>query len=208
MLACLALALALARCAGCAEECQGQLQGSQGCPCQTDQDCTTVGAVLLCAAGTCAPGDPPDTHGDDACDVDGDCAEGAACAADGTCQPAPACQRIEVGELATRALVAGQPVVSTAVVTPSDVAGAPQADCGVNLAVVEPAMTAAGYFSRDGALTADGCTGQWFAAHRAGFLVCGASSVALSAPGVATCIGTECDAPGCREVGGNVGVCP
>lgn len=207
-LACLALVLALARCAGCSEECAGQRQGSEGCPCQADQDCTTVGAVLLCTNGACAPGDPPDTHGDVNCESDADCGTGTACAADATCQPAPSCQRIEVGELATRGLVGGQPVVSSAEVAPSEVDGAPQADCGLSIVVLDPAMSATGYFSRDGELNATACTGQWFAAHRVGFLVCGAASVALSAPGVASCIGTECDVGGCREIGGNVGVCP
>ena len=208
LLACLALVPALARCAGCSEECTGLRWGSETCPCQTDQDCTTVGAVLLCTNGACAPGDPPDVHGDDPCDDDDDCGTGSACAADATCQPSPACQRIELGELATRALDGADTVISSATVAPSDVDGAPQADCGVTVDVEEPAMSTTGFFARGGALTATGCTGQWFAAHRAGFLVCGGASVALSAPGVTTCIGAACDVAGCREIGGNMGVCP
>lgn len=203
----LALPLALARCAGCSEECSGRQQGSEGCPCQTDQDCTTLGAVLLCAEGSCAPGDPPDASGHDACDADADCGQGEACGADGSCQPAPACQRLEISELVVRTQVGAATVVSSAEVAPSEVAGSPQADCGLSIEIADPAVAVAGYFGRDGTLTATGCTGRWFAAHRAGLLRCGELH-AVSAPGVTTCVGDECDAAGCRVLEGEMGVCP
>ncbi len=228
MLSCCALVVALARCAGCSEECSGQRQGSEGCPCQADQDCTTVGAVLLCTEGACAPGDPEDVHGPSLCDDDAVCAATEACAADGTCQPAPACQRIEPSvALATRArdLAGGcvtdndcdvgscsanacQPVLSTATLAAATVDGAPQADCGVAISVADPAVSATGFFARDGALTGAGCTGRWFAAYRAGFIACAGRVVALSEASVTTCIGPECATGGCRALASEMGVCP
>ena len=228
MLCCCALVVALARCAGCSEECAGQRQGSEGCPCQTDQDCTTVGAVLLCVDGSCTPGDPPDAHGPSPCEDDTICAATEACAADATCQPAPACQRLEPnGALTTRArdttggcaidddcdvgacsASACQPVLSTATIAAATVDAAPQADCGMAIDIAEPAVSATGFFARDGELTAAGCTGRWFAAHRAGFVDCGGQVVALSAPNVTTCIGPECTTGGCRALSDEMGVCP
>lgn len=220
--------VALARCAGCSEQCSGLQQGSEGCPCQHDQDCTTLGEVLLCSDGACAPGDPPDAPGQTTCDDDGDCGTTEACAADGSCQPAPACQRLEPGApLAARARDTGSgcttdddcdvgtcdgtscsAVTGNANVTGADVTAAPQADCGVTIAVAEPALSATGYFTRDGELVSGDCTGAWFAAHRAGYLQCGGVTVALSVAGVATCVGSECGGGGCRALGGGTGVCP
>ncbi len=222
------LAVALSRCAGCREECAGQRQGSEGCPCQHDQDCTTLGAVLLCVEGTCAPGDPPDAAGQTTCDDDAACGTTDACAADGTCQPAPSCQRLEPAEpLTARARDTGSgcttdgdcdvgtcdgtscsSVTSTATVQAASVTAAPSSDCGVTVAVADPTLSATGYFMRDGELVSNDCTGAWFAAHRVGYLQCDGVTVALSPTGVATCVGTECGGGGCRALGGGVGVCP
>lgn len=210
-LICSVLVVALARCASCSEECSGPRQGSEGCPCQTDQDCTTVGAVLLCESGSCAPGDPPDAHGAVECNSDGDCDANQACGADATCQPAPACQRLEpAGPLGARSKASADVVVfSSATVSVSAVADAPQASCGIEIQIEDPALTVTGYFTRDGELEATGCVGRWFAAHRAGFVECQDELVALANPGVQTCLGAECAGADCRALGaGEMGVCP
>lgn len=206
----LGLVLALAQCDGCREECAVQGLRAEGCGCERDTDCTTVGELLMCVDGTCAPGDPPDAEGDTPCDVDRDCGGGAACAADGTCQPAAACQRLEPnGPLTARSLaVGGEQVLSTATVAAADVEGAPRDDCGLAITVETPGVEAIGWFALDGALTDATCEGRWFAAYRAGFLICGGALVALSPDGVTTCVGDDCDGR-CTSLGdGDIGVCP
>ncbi len=222
------VALTLTRCAGCSEECSGRQRGSEGCPCQVDQDCTTFGTVLLCAEGVCAPGDPPDAPGHEACDDDDACGSSGSCAADGTCQPAPACQRLEPpAALSARARDTGSgcttsddcdvgtcdgtscsAVASTASVSAATVDEAPQGDCGLTIAVAAPSVSMTGYFNRAGELVSDACEGAWFAAHRAGYLECDGVTVALSASDVVTCVGNECGEGGCRALGGGIGVCP
>ena len=204
-------ALVLACCDGCREGCSRLGQREEGCSCQADQDCNAAGVVLLCTEGTCQPGEPQDVQGTVVCDSDAECDADEGCAADGTCQPAPTCQRLEPsGELAAL-FEAGAGVVSssTAAVTGAEVPGAPQSSCGFAVNVADPARVVTGWLSRDGELSSDDCEGRWFAAHRAGFVQCEGTLVALSSPDVTLCLGAACAQGSCRPLGdGRMGVRP
>lgn len=203
--------LVLAHCDGCREECSRLGQRAEGCSCQADQDCNAAGVVLMCAEGTCRAGEPPDVHGTVVCDTDTECGADEACAADGTCQPAPACQRLEPsGELSTLSEAGpGAASSGTATVASADAPGAPQASCGFTLDVAAPTFSITGWLDRDGELSSDDCEGRWFAAHRAGFVQCDGTLVALSAPDVTLCLGADCTQGSCRPLGdGRMGVCP
>jgi hypothetical protein len=162
-------------CAGCSEECRDTKQGSEGCPCSTDQDCTTrLGEVLLCGEeGVCAPGDPPDAPAD-GCDNDGDCGDGELCGL-GQCSPAPECQRIDVTSLRAR-------VRDGAVFQPGIDATVSEQGCVHEVTAGTRQFTMELIHPRTGALTADGaCTaGAWFAAMRAGVFRCDAAVLILA----------------------------
>lgn len=190
-------------CAGCSEECSGDNQGAETCPCASDQDCTTkLGTVLLCVEGACAVDDPPSA--DPAlgqCDADGQCGAGQSCGIDDTCFAAPRCQRIEVP------LVFRNAGGDTGDVTSSvdDCTHTWSVDAGGG-----GSFSATFDINLDGDLIElGGCdTGHWFPADRMGELVCGGVRWAISAaePAVSTCV-NNCAAP-CELLGEAVGVCP
>jgi hypothetical protein len=189
---CALATLCLARCAGCSEECGGKNAGAEGCPCASDQDCTTrLGSVLLCVDGNCQVGDPEDVFtGLDECGVDGDCAAGEACGADGFCEPAPACQRIEIDLKARRGV---EPLVNVTRALDGcshtwSVVGAWSADFEIDL-------------GGDIAFSAGACTaGSWRAGSRFGTLTC---------DGETWVVGPEdAIADVCVLDGGVVGACP
>lgn len=205
---CLASTLALARCAGCSEECSGENQGAEGCPCGSDQDCTTrLGAILLCVEGACEAGDPPDAPGTDgACTTDDDCGAGQACGVDDICLAAPACQRIEAG-LQYRLDLDTTGNVTNAV-----------DGCVHTWTVDEPALgpwEASFTIALDGTMTFQGespCTqGRWFAGRRLGAVRCEGLIWAVGPPDVVAkaCVAQDCG-PACQDLGDGdgVGVCP
>jgi hypothetical protein len=201
LLAVAVFAMALVDCAGCSEECSGLKAGSPGCPCSTDQDCSTqLGAVLLCADGACADGDPPDAPGNVACSGDGDCASGEACGGDGTCAPAPTCQRLTGVTLHA----------ATAGATPEPVGPTVQ-DCRHLFDFSAPAVTASVARIRlDGTaeLENQACAeGRWFAAYRVGRFVCGGAVIAVSPTGLRPCVGADCGAGCDQPPDADVGVC-
>lgn len=191
-------------CAGCSEECSGDNQGAETCPCASDQDCTTkLGTVLLCVEGACAVEDPPAAAPElGACDADGQCGAGRACGIDEICFAAARCQRIEVP------LVFRNADGDTGTVTAGGVD-----DCTHTWTVDAGgggSFSATFDINLDGDLVElSGCDeGHWFTADRVGELVCGGVRWAVSAaePPVSTCVG-NCAAP-CELLGETVGVCP
>lgn len=203
---CIVSTLGLAGCAGCSERCSGQSLGAEGCPCGSDQDCTTsAGNILLCIDGSCAPGDPPDAPAPfGACTADADCAAGQACGLDEICLAAPACQRIEVG-LAYRIDADTTGSVRNAV---DDCAHTWTVDDAV--AGWEASFT----IGLDGAFAFDGdgaaCTqGRWFAGRRLGEVRCRGLFYAVGPPDVVAraCVAQTCE-PTCERVGEAVGLCP
>jgi hypothetical protein len=202
-------------CAGCSEQCSGDKQGSETCPCASDQDCTTrLGTVLLCTQGTCTRGDPPDSAGK-ACNGDGDCGAGEACGIDGTCAAAPSCQRIDSVSADTTT-----PVLKFTLATgeTGDVNTARQ-DCVHHWAATSGAgdvLNVDVTIDLDGAMTVTdhggaGCSaGHWFAGRRIGAITCGATvwAIAPVEESAAVCVGGGCDAA-CEQLGDTtVGVCP
>jgi hypothetical protein len=163
-------------CAGCSEECRDTKQGSEGCPCSTDQDCTTrLGEVLLCGEeGVCAPGDPPDAPAD-GCDNDGDCGDGELCGL-GQCSPAPECQRIDVTSLRASVWAGGifQPAVDASIA---------RTGCAHSVTAGALEFTMDQIHPRTGAVFATGsCEGsaEWFAPFRAGVLRCDTAVLILA----------------------------
>jgi hypothetical protein len=199
---CVLPALALAQCAGCSEECSGDARGADGCPCSSDQDCTTrLGAVLLCTDGTCVVGDPPDAPGAfGACTDDADCGAGLACGVDEICVAAPRCQRIEVA-LQTRAADGSSEAVDASL-----------AGCTHAWTLRGSSITAdvdLDGVMQIGNVSGAACTaGRWFAGQRVGEIVCGGESFAIGPPAVVgrACVG-DCGAQ-CTLLGVAVGVCP
>jgi hypothetical protein len=190
-------------CAGCSEECSGDNQGAETCPCASDQDCTTnLGTVLLCVEGACAVADPPAAApllG--ACDDEGQCGAGQACGIDDICFAAAQCQRIEV-PLAFRNGDGDTGTVTASV-----------DDCTHTWSVAAGAggsFDATFTINLDGDLVdLEGCDqGHWFAADRVGELTCEGVRWAIAAvePPVNTCV-LDCAAP-CELIGESVGVCP
>jgi hypothetical protein len=201
---CIVLAATLPGCAGCSEECSGDNQGAEACPCASDQDCTTkLGTVLLCVEGACAVEDPPAAPAElGSCDADGQCGNGLACGIDDICFAAPRCQRIEV-DLAFRNAAGDTGSVTSSV---NDCTHTWLVDAGGG-----GSFSATFDINLDGDLVElQGCDeGHWFAADRVGELVCGGVRWAISAagePAVSTCV-NNCAAP-CALIGEAVGVCP
>jgi hypothetical protein len=167
-----------ASCNGCSPQCQGE-QRPAGCPCQSDQDCTTKGGVvLLCTTGTCKAGNPPDAPGTH-CTTDAQCKAGEACGVDDVCLPAPKCQRVDDAS-APLSFVA-EPSGAT-----GPLASATQADCRHTWSAT--ARDASSFavdvtIGLDGAMTVTDhgsvppCTGgAWRAGARVGELDCGATT--------------------------------
>lgn len=192
-------------CAGCSEECSGDNQGAETCPCGSDQDCTTkLGTVLLCVDGACAVADPPDAPSDlGVCDGNGECGAGQACGIDDTCFAAPRCQRIDV-DLQFKN---GEGDTGDVTSTLNDCSHTWSVEAGVDGG---GSFTATFTIDLAGDLVdLAGCEeGHWFPADRMGELVCGGVRWAISAaePRVNTCV-LDCAAP-CELIGESVGVCP
>lgn len=203
LLAGAALAALHGGCAGCSEECSGENQGAETCPCASDQDCTTaLGTVLLCVDGACAVRDPPAAEPElGACDADGQCGAGRACGIDDICFAAARCQRIEVPLQFRNA--AGDTGTVTASV--DDCTHSWSVDAGGG-----GSFSATFDINLEGDLVElSGCEqGHWFAADRVGELVCDGVRWAIAAadPPVTTCV-VDCAAP-CERIGEAVGVCP
>jgi hypothetical protein len=198
-------------CAGCSEECRDTKQGSEGCPCSTDQDCTTrLGEVLLCGdEGVCGPADPPDAPAE-ACDNDGDCGDGELCGL-GLCSPAPACQRIDTERMRARERAG-------ATLNPTFDAAVSREGCNHEIvfgnAPGQAIFELIQIHPRTGALIAAGdCTdGAWFAGMRAGVFQCGTSTVIVSVREPCfTNVPTSCAEGTCVAIGSAIdedaGVC-
>lgn len=200
-------------CAGCSEQCGGANQGSAGCPCSSDQDCTTrLGEVLLCGTdGTCAPGDPEDAAAQD-CASDAECGAGELCTADGVCALAPSCQRIDVEEVRVRTML------GAAVINPTEAGALTRDGCAHALVTPTLSVTLDAISPRDGAAVVAGqCSrGAWFAAAQAGVMVCGSMNddVAIVAVGREPCFvgaASACATGTCEALGSadaiTAGVC-
>lgn len=191
----LAWATLLPGCAGCSDECAGNNQGAEGCPCGSDQDCAALsGAELLCLRGACTVQEPPTVLPDvGPCDADGACGEGLGCGIDGDCFPAPACQRIDVPLTFHLEGGATGPVVAS------------RADCEHTWST-DGAASFAVRINLEGNITG-GCEGHWFAAARVGELSCAGNIMAVAPADVAACVACEL----CEPVAGSqlgVAVCP
>lgn len=198
-----AAALLLSRCTGCSEQCSGDNQGAETCPCSSDQDCTTrLGAVLLCVEGACAVADPPEAETELArCNADGSCVEGQGCGVDDLCLPAPRCQRVDVDLTFRLEGDTSGPVAAS------------RDDCQHEWSAAVAggeAFTATLTIDLAGNIEATGCTsGHWFAGDRVGELLCDGVTWALAPSDVRACVGAGC-APACVLVGDSerVRVCP
>ena len=205
--ACTLLCLSLARCTGCSAQCTGQNLGSAGCPCASDQDCTTrQGTVLLCVDGNCVEGNPDDAAGGAPCATSDACPAGQACGFDGVCLPAPTCQRIDAPLGFTVVNGAGN-VVETGSLT------ATRADCAHTWSATSTAhgsIAATVAVDLDGNITATGdCAfGHWFAGARVGSLTCSADTWAVSPADVAVCLACDAGCAASLDGAGTFAVCP
>ena len=206
VVSCTAWALVASSCAGCSEECSDTKQGSEGCPCSSDQECTTrLGEVLLCQEGVCKPGDPPDAPAQ-SCEQDADCGNGERCGL-GLCSPAPSCQRLDVERLSVR-------MHNGAVLNPARDIAVTRDQCAHNFVSDDVTFTADSIHPATGVATVAGdCdAGGWFASKRAGVFSCG-GDIAIVADG-APCLvnaASPCETGTCEAIGSpldeNAGVC-
>lgn len=199
---CAAVSAMMSGCAGCSEECSGDNQGAETCPCGSDQDCSTrLGTVLLCVEGACAVADPPAADPElGRCNADGECAEGLGCGIEDICFVAPTCQRIDVALRFRIDEDTEGPITAT------------RDDCEHSWSASAGAQSfeATLDIDLDGTVQADGCTtGHWFAADRVGELLCEGVTWAIAPEDVTTCVGAACPAT-CTLVGDSerVRVCP